>query len=295
MAEKRRSCQDIQVAPAGKNGSEDTSLAALTQSGSGPGGRACTFMPLFLLHHIIVDRGLVDGLGPDQPRPQGNLLRRRDWIQLRKIALSRLLLPTPGAQSANTSALDLAQRSVGPSGTVSAGRHRIGAQARSMALVQDVRTAPATQKLQERAGTSAFAQHRTVPAWAPSAWASVSVIVVLQGCHLTGCDSSLGHHVAPSSAEPLRARNIFGSGTSSNDPSMSLAAKPWEVGVQSRRSGTESPREEFACASRPLCTHHGRKRKNPGSYCGTARPRRGGARTGPQEARQAAPPPPPQW
>ena len=49
-------------------------------------------MPRFLLHH-----GLVGGLGPDQSRLQGNLLRRKDWIQLRKIALSEwVLLPIEG-------------------------------------------------------------------------------------------------------------------------------------------------------------------------------------------------------
>ena len=65
MTEKRgRSCQDTQVAPAGDNGSEDTTLTAVTQSGTGPGGRSCKFTPRFLLHHIIFDHGLIDGLWP---------------------------------------------------------------------------------------------------------------------------------------------------------------------------------------------------------------------------------------
>ena len=96
MAEKRRrSCQDTQDAPAGDNGSEGTFLAAVTQCGSGPGGRG---LPRFLLHHTIFDHGLSDGLGPDEPRLLGNLLYRKDWIQLRKIALSDWVL-SPGPRS----------------------------------------------------------------------------------------------------------------------------------------------------------------------------------------------------
>ena len=47
--------------------------------------------------------------------------------------------------------------------------------------------------------------------------------------------------------------------------------------VRSRGSRTEPPGEESACASRPVDTHQGRKRKNLGGSCGTDRPRRGGA------------------
>ena len=90
----------------------------------------------------------------------------------------------------------------------------------------------------------------------------------------TGCDSPLGHpslHAmwnlcAPASFwlrnQQQRSFNVAGS-----------------QAVGSRWTGTESPREEFASASRPLGTHRGRKRYNPGSYGGTAPPRRGGART----------------
>ena len=45
-------------------------------------------MPRFLLHHIVFDHGLVGGLGPDQPRLQGNPLCRKDWLQQRDIARS---------------------------------------------------------------------------------------------------------------------------------------------------------------------------------------------------------------
>ena len=79
-------------------------------------------MPRFLLHHKIFDHGLIDGLGPDQPRQQGNLLCSEDWIQLRRICahVSKKLLLTSAAQIANTSAREPAPRSAGPSGLTSA-------------------------------------------------------------------------------------------------------------------------------------------------------------------------------
>ena len=92
MSEKRRrSWQDTQDTLAEGNRSGDISLAARTQSGSGPEGRASTFMLRFLLRHIFFDRGL-GGHGPDEPRLQGNLLWRKDWIHLREIALSEWVL-----------------------------------------------------------------------------------------------------------------------------------------------------------------------------------------------------------
>ena len=91
---RRRSCQDTLDVPPSDNGSEDTSLGAVTDSGAGSGRGACSLMPRFLLNHVIFDHGLVDGLGPDQPRLQGNLLCGKDWTQLRKIAVSEwVILP----------------------------------------------------------------------------------------------------------------------------------------------------------------------------------------------------------
>ena len=215
MAEKRRrSCQDAPAVPPSDNGSEDTSIDAVIPSGAGPGRGACSFMPRFLLHHIIFDHGLVDGFGPDQPRLQGNLLCRKDWNQLRESARSEWVIPPvqevaacPGARSANTSAPEPASRRAGPSGLTLAGRRGTGAQARSMAFVQDVQTASAIQNqnmgvgprqgwglLPECARTCAFATaHRAIPARAPFPSAPVSAMAVLPGCHLTRCDSSFGH------------------------------------------------------------------------------------------------------
>ena len=60
----KRARDDTQDAPAEDNGSEDTSLAAVTQSGSDPGGRACTFMHRFLLHHLFSIMAWSMVLGP---------------------------------------------------------------------------------------------------------------------------------------------------------------------------------------------------------------------------------------
>ena len=54
------------------------------------------------------------------------------------------------------------------------------------------------------------------------------------GRHLTGCDSSLGHPFRPMQRGTSARPQHFGPGTSSSDPTMSLAAKPWG----SRCSGT---------------------------------------------------------
>ena len=45
---------------------------------------ACPFLPRFLLLHIIFGQCPSDGLELNQPRLRGNLLCRKDWIQLRR-------------------------------------------------------------------------------------------------------------------------------------------------------------------------------------------------------------------
>ena len=153
---------------------------------------------------------------------------------------SRLLAPC--AQGANTSVPEPAPRSAWPSGLTSAGRRGIGAQTRSTVLVQDVRTAPATQNpdgwdwglLPECARTTAFAAATVpfqpgLPLQGPpphSLWFS-------QKCHLTGCDSSLGHPLCPMQSGTCVRLQHFGSGFSSSVPSIQA----------------ESVGEEFACAS----------------------------------------------
>ena len=90
--------------PPSDNGSEDTSVDAAIPGGAGPGRGACSFMHWFLLHHMIFDHRLVDGLWPDQPRLQGHLLCRKDWSG--QSYPSKKLPLTLGARSANTSALE---------------------------------------------------------------------------------------------------------------------------------------------------------------------------------------------
>ena len=209
MAEKRRrSCQDTQVALAGDNGSEAATLAAVTQNGAGSVRGSCTSMPRFLLHHIVFDHGLIESLGPDQPRQQGNLLPRKDWIQLRRIALSEwVTLPVQEVaasplvlKSANTSAPEPAREAPGQVGSrwlvaVASVRKqdRWSLCGMSGQLQQVVGPRRGWGLLPECGRTFAFA----VPAWAPSARASATVVVVPPGCHLTGCDSSFGHPFRP--------------------------------------------------------------------------------------------------
>ena len=70
----------------------------------------------FCERDLHVHHGLIDGLGLDQPRQQGNLLCSGDWIQLRRICahVSKKLLLTSAAQIVKTSAREPAPRSAGP-------------------------------------------------------------------------------------------------------------------------------------------------------------------------------------
>ena len=188
------------------------------------------------------------GLGSDQPRLQGNLLCRKDWIQLREIARSEWGAVLPIQEVAA-----YPPRRAGPSGLTSAGRHGIGAQARSMALVQDVWTASATQKQNTGSGTSARLgatagecsniRFRHSPSCRSSQSSLCKSSRLSHGGPLgdvTSLNATLhsGIHFASCSVELLLARSILGSGTSSSDPPMSSAAKPWEVDAfeRSRRA-----------------------------------------------------------
>ena len=101
-------------------------------------------------------------------------------------------------QSANTSPPEFAPRRAGPSGHTWAGRHGFGVLTRSVAPVQEDRTASAIQNQNTGSGIStrlgAIARvcpnlrFRCYSVGAPSARASVSVIVFSHGSHLIGCD-----------------------------------------------------------------------------------------------------------
>ena len=266
MAEKRRrSCQDIQVAPAGDNGSEDTTLAAVTQSGTGSGGRASTFMPRFLWHHRKFDHGLVDGLGPTS------------WIQLRRIALSEwVILPVQEVAAYSWCSECEHLRS----GTCPEERRAKWAHVgwspwrRCASKIDGLLELPLSPQ-----PTVLFQPGLPLQGpppqslWFPPGMSPHRMRFVTW--------SSISHHAVWNLCAPAaiwlrnqqqRSFNVAGS-----------------QAVGSLCSGTESPCEEFACASRPVGTHHGRKSYNSGSYCGTARPRRGCPHGGRRRE------PPPQW
>ena len=94
-----------------------------------------------------------------------------------------------------------------------------------------------------------------------------------QRCHLTRCDSSFTHSFRPMQRGTIARKQHLGQ---EQQRSSNVAGSQ---AVGSRCSGTEPPREEIACASSPLGTHHGREGYDPGGHCGTARPWRDGART----------------
>ena len=111
-----------------------------------------------------------------------------------------------------------------------------------MALVQDVWTAPAIQNQNTGSGTSARLVYcRSVlesPPEVPSQVLPSQSWRSFQKCHLTRCDSPFGHSFRPMQRGITARTQHFGSGTSK--------------AVGSRRSGTEPPREEIACAGRSL-------------------------------------------
>ena len=200
-------------------------------------------MPRFLLHHIIFDHGLVDGLGPDQPGLQGTLLCRKDWIQLREIARSDcVILPVQevAAYPWCTPWYQYASKVDGPCTGCPDSTRTLG-----VGPQPPLSTQPIVPFQPELPSQELPSQPRRS----------------FQRCHLTGCDSSFGHSFRS------MQRGTF--------------ARPQHFGsvVVSRRSGTEPPREEIACAGRPVGTQCGREGKNPGGHCGTARPWRDGART----------------
>ena len=107
----------MQVALTGDNGSEGTTLATVTQNGAGSVRVTCTFMPRFLLHHIVFDHGLIDGLGPTRRACREIYCAGRTGSSYEEVRsrngysfLCRKLLPTRGAQGANTSVPELGER-----------------------------------------------------------------------------------------------------------------------------------------------------------------------------------------
>ena len=275
------------------NGSEDTTLAAATQSGTGPVRGTCLFVPRFLLHHIIFDHGLIDGLGPDQPRQQENLLCRKDWLHLQRIALSEwVILPvqevaaypwcsecehlrsgtcreerrakwahvgwSPWHRCANK--IDGPCPGCPDSFSVSEPEHGL------WSLDDEAgRLLPACARISPLATA-----HRAVRPRPGSLCKGVRLSHCGSPGNVTSLDAipQLGIHFAPCRHRSSARRQYFGSGFSSTVPAMWLCQA-----VGSRGSRTESPGEELACASRPPGTQHGRKRHHLEGSCGTPRPK----------------------
>ena len=291
MAEKRRrSCQDIQVALAGDNGSEDTSFAVELVQEEGPVrsclGSCCIIFSSIMAWSMVLGRTSCACIGKStvqeglDPAARHCALRVGHPSRPRSCCLPLVLRVRPPP---------FRNLPRGAPGQVGSRRlvavASVRRQARSMALVQDVQTVPATQNQNTgsgRQGCSLLSERTRTSA-------SLQPTVPFQpGLHLQGPPSQSVWLVSPH-----RVR-FFTRASISPHAVWNLCApaafwlrnqqqRPFNVdgsqAVGSRCSGMESPREEFACASRPLGTHCGRKRCDPGSYCGTARPRRGGART----------------
>ena len=245
-------------------------------------------MPRFLLHRIIFDHGLIDGLGPDQPRQQGNLLPRKDWIQLRRIALSEwVILPVQEVaaypwcsecEHLRSGTCPEERRAkwahVGWSPWHRCANKIDGPCARCPDSSSDSEPEHRLWDLDEAGGCCRSVVGHSLSQFQPglplqgpppqSLWFP-------QGVTLPVATPHLGIHFAQCSVEPMRARSIL-----AQDP----AESRWLPSRGKSGSRTGSPGEEFACACRPLGTHQGRKRYNLGGSCGTARPRRWCPRSG---------------
>ena len=188
----RASSTGAVAAPSSANEPEVHFPDAVAQRGDGPGRGACPFLPRFLLHHIIFDHCLVDGLEPNKPRACREICcaerTASNCGELRAQSgqsyPSKKLPPTLGALCASISVPETAPRRAGPGGHTLAERHGIGAQAGSTALAGSGRSTMLgllPECAQASAPTSACC---TVSATVPSARArshsqSVSASIVL--------------------------------------------------------------------------------------------------------------------
>ena len=220
----------------------------------------------------------------DQPRQQGNVLCRKDWIQLRRIAFSEwVMMPVqevpvyPGCSECEhlRSETCLEERLAKWAHVGWSPLHRCANKIDGCCT--GVRTAPCDSEPNTSCGTStrqgAIAgvcsnlRFRCSP---PCRSSLGSLCKSLRLRHrrsprdVTSLDAipHLSIDFAPCSVEPMCARSIL--------------QRRW---VPSRgKSGFPNGVAGRGVASRPLDTHHGRKRYHLGGSCGTARPRRGGAR-----------------
>ena len=76
---------DSSFAPQHDSEQDHGSPEAVIVSGEEPSEDDKPFLPRFLLHEIIFAHSPCEGVGPNQPRRQRNLLCRADWLCLRKL------------------------------------------------------------------------------------------------------------------------------------------------------------------------------------------------------------------
>ena len=174
---------------------------------AGSGGGACTFLSQFLLHHIIFVHGLIEGLGPTSCVSReiccaGRTGSSYEGLRSRNGYSYLSRKPTLGAQSANTSAL--------PRGAP----HQVGSRHRCASKIDGPSTgcpdSSSDSEPEHRAWDLGKAGSRSVLKPPPLLQPTVPVQPRLpllrpppqslwfpQGCHLTGCDSSLRHPFRP--------------------------------------------------------------------------------------------------
>ena len=203
-----------------------------------------------------------DGPGHDKPSLQGNLVCRKGWIQFTKNYALGMGNPTcpsccflPLVLRVRTPPL----RNLPRGAPGQAGSRRLVAVAsvrkqnrwslyrmprqlqRLRTRTQGVGPRQGWELLPECARTSAFATPPCRSSLGSLCWGlRLSHLWFSQGCHLTGCDSSLGHPFRPMQCGTYAGPQHCSSEFSSSNPSTSLAAKPLEVGVQERSRRAKS-------------------------------------------------------
>ena len=236
-------------------------------------------MPRFLLNHIIFDHGLVDGLGPDQPRLQGNLLCKKDWIQLREIARSEWeILPVQEVAAYTWCTMCEHLRS----GTCPKARRakwahvglspwyrcasKVGGPGCLDSFSDSEREhwewdlGKSRRLLPKCARTSAFATtHRAVPARAPFPRAPVSATAGLPEMSPRRMRFFIRAFISLHAAWNLCSPAAFWL----RDQHQRSSSVVGSQAVGSRRSGTEPLCEEIAYAGRPRSTQQGRMEYYP--------------------------------
>ena len=224
----------------------------------------------FFFHHITFDHCLVDGLEPDQPRLQGNLLCRKDWLQLQEVARSEwAILPIqevaaypwctacehlrsgncPEAHRAKwahvgwKTMVSVCRQGRWPLYRMSGKHPRLTIRTRGVGTRRGWWVLEPPHSLQptaHRSSRGSLCKSFRLSHGGPSM--EVTCAKQQKSVHS-------GNHFASCSLEPLFARKIW-----TQEPAAAVLQCSQTLG--SGRSGAEPPREEIASAGRPLDTQH---------------------------------------